>query len=266
MNLSFLSAKWSDIAAFNYAIEPLALRPFVPVGTELDFFEDETYLSVVALRFKHPRFFYAFPIPGFAAFPMVTFRIYVRKPREDGTYDHGTVFLKEFSALRSVHVFSRLLGKRDVARTVVSAHIERGSAYHYRWGRLVDGNWLEAKVTGRAHVTKPESLEDFIFEKECDFVPFHRKRTLQYRVHHPRWKVWTATESEARMDMTGILPGEISRRLMRPPNSVFIAKGSRANMGLPQIISKARNHEKERVIQSSPKITARPHPGPSGAQ
>jgi len=46
----FLTANWRYLAMLNFAVDPKILAP---VGTELDFHNDKTYLSVVGFLFYH---------------------------------------------------------------------------------------------------------------------------------------------------------------------------------------------------------------------
>jgi hypothetical protein len=40
----FLTAEWRHLAMLNYEADPKILAPFVPAGTELDFFNGNGYL------------------------------------------------------------------------------------------------------------------------------------------------------------------------------------------------------------------------------
>ena len=51
----FLTANWRYLAMLNFAVDPKILAPHVPVGTELDFHNDKTYLSVVGFLFDHAK-------------------------------------------------------------------------------------------------------------------------------------------------------------------------------------------------------------------
>src|SRR5580658_4122637 len=51
MKRAFLTAQWRYLAMLNYTIDPAVLQPLLPPGTELDFFNDTTYVSVVGFRF-----------------------------------------------------------------------------------------------------------------------------------------------------------------------------------------------------------------------
>lgn len=253
MAISLISGSWNDITAFNYAIDPIALRPFAPIGTELDFFEDQTYLSVVALNFERPTLFSTLPALLHPKFPMITFRFYVKRRLRDGSYRHGTVFLKQFAPLTSVAMFAHALGKKDLEREAVAANIFENASYLYWWGRIIDNCWIEARVHGEPHLTEPGTFEDFIFEKRWDFVPFSSRTTLQYQAKHPRWKVWQSNDYETRIDMSGILSGDIARRLMKPANSAFVAKGSRVQMSFPGFVRSPKSLKASRANYGLPK-------------
>jgi len=42
----FLTANWHYLAPLNFAVDPKILAPHVAAGTQLDFHNDKTYLSV----------------------------------------------------------------------------------------------------------------------------------------------------------------------------------------------------------------------------
>ena len=58
----FLTANWRYLAMLNFAVDPKILQPLVPVGTELDFHEGQTFLSVVGFLFMDTRVV-GLPIP-----------------------------------------------------------------------------------------------------------------------------------------------------------------------------------------------------------
>jgi uncharacterized protein YqjF (DUF2071 family) len=46
---------WRYLAMLNYAVDPRVLAPFVPLGTEIDFENGETFVSVFGLLFLDTR-------------------------------------------------------------------------------------------------------------------------------------------------------------------------------------------------------------------
>ena len=62
---TFLTAEWRHLAYANYEIDPGALRPYVPAGTEIDLWEGRCYVSVVGLQFLKTKLLgLAIPFPS----------------------------------------------------------------------------------------------------------------------------------------------------------------------------------------------------------
>ena len=78
MPTKFLSAQWRNLVMLNYDIDPAALRPLVPQGTELDEFEGRTMASVVGFQFRRTRVL-GLPIPFHSNFDEVNLRFYIRR-------------------------------------------------------------------------------------------------------------------------------------------------------------------------------------------
>ena len=93
MKSTFLTAEWRKLALFNYSVDPLILKPFVPYKTELDFWNDKCYLSLVGFRFVNTRL-KSLSIPFHSNFEEINLRFYVRY-KDGGTWKRGVVFIKE---------------------------------------------------------------------------------------------------------------------------------------------------------------------------
>jgi hypothetical protein len=53
-----------------------------------------------------------------------------------------------------------------------------------------------------------------------------RKGCSEYRVEHPRWKIWNATSFEFNADLASLYGEQLAEALNQPPRSAFIADGS----------------------------------------
>src|SRR6266568_4843994 len=101
----FLTANWRYLAMLNFAVDPKILAPHVPAGTELDFHNDKTYLSVVGFLFYHT-IVCGLPIPRHRNFEEVNLRFYVRKKSAD-TWRRGVVFIRELVPRRAIALVAR---------------------------------------------------------------------------------------------------------------------------------------------------------------
>ncbi len=69
------------------------------------------------------------------------------------------------------------------------------------------------------------SQEEFITEHYWGYTA--GKRTSEYRVEHPRWRIWPAQSARLEADLAVTLRGAVRRpRFPRSPASAFIAEGS----------------------------------------
>ena len=105
MRRPFLTANWRYLAMLNFAIDPEILRGLVPVETELDFHEGETFVSVVGFLFLDTRVI-GLPIPFHRDFEEVNLRFYVRRNRGDECR-RGVVFVRELVPRRAIAFVAR---------------------------------------------------------------------------------------------------------------------------------------------------------------
>ena len=73
----FLTARWKYLLMANYVVDPAVLAPYVPRGTELDYFYGQTYASIVGFRFLDTKLL-GIPVPFHRNFAEVNLRFYVR--------------------------------------------------------------------------------------------------------------------------------------------------------------------------------------------
>ena len=53
MSNIFLTAEWRKLIMANYAVDPAVLKPYLPYKTELDFWNNTCYVSLVGFMFTH---------------------------------------------------------------------------------------------------------------------------------------------------------------------------------------------------------------------
>jgi uncharacterized protein YqjF (DUF2071 family) len=76
--MSFLTAEWNDLALFNYEIDPELLKEYVPIGTELDLWNDRCYISLIGFMFEEVKIL-GLKIPLHVNFEEVNLRFYVKR-------------------------------------------------------------------------------------------------------------------------------------------------------------------------------------------
>ena len=89
----FLTGEWRKLILVNYAVEPTILEKNLPAKTELDFWNGQTYISLVGFMFLRTKVL-GLPAVFHREFPEVNLRFYVRR-KVGGEWRRGVVFIKE---------------------------------------------------------------------------------------------------------------------------------------------------------------------------
>src|SRR5215469_5590603 len=93
MATTFLHAEWRKLLMLNYAVDADLLTPYLPAKTELDYWNNTCYVSLVGFMFLNTRL-RNIPVPFHRNFEEVNLRFYVRYKNKDD-WKRGVVFIKE---------------------------------------------------------------------------------------------------------------------------------------------------------------------------
>ncbi len=229
----FLTAEWRYLAMLNYEVEPALLQPLVPAGTEIDFWDGRTFVSMVGFLFKRTRVL-GLPIPFHVNFEEVNLRFYVRRKGPEG-WRRGVVFVKEIVPRAAIAWAARTIYNENYQALEMRHHLEHAPgepvSVEYGWRtRGPSGRWNSMSVTaeGEPQAMTPGSEAEFIAEHYWGYAAQRDGGCVEYRVEHPPWRVWPATRSQLVCD-AGALYGEAFAELLREdqaPSSAFLAEGS----------------------------------------
>lgn len=213
----------------NVEVDPAILAPHVPVGTELDTWNGRTYVSVVGFRFLRTRVL-GIPIPFHTNFDELNLRFYVRRAASDGVR-RGVVFVREVVPRWAIAAVARwVYGENYIALPMRSdIAIDDGvDPKHARFEWKHRGVWsrLGATCEGRPTALAPGSEAEFITEHYWGYARQRDGSTVEYRVEHEPWRVWTATEHVFKADTRALYGEEFGAAVSASPTSVFIADGS----------------------------------------
>jgi uncharacterized protein YqjF (DUF2071 family) len=218
----FLSADWRHVAMVSYEIDPSLLKPLVPEGTEVDFWNGRCFVSLVGLVFERVRV-RGLPVPFHTHFEEVNLRFYVRREVGDEVR-RAVVFVKELVPLPAVAAAARWsYGERYSSLPMRHRAGDGELAYEWR----LDGRWQGFHLVPDPDATEsePGSEEEFISEHYWGYVR-GRRGTVEYRVEHPRWRVSRATQVEVALDAERLYGPAFAAALAGQPTSAFVAAGS----------------------------------------
>lgn len=223
----FLTARWIHLAMLSYEIDPVVLASRVPAGTELDPWRGRYLASVVGFRFLDTRLL-GVPVPFHRDFEEVNLRFYVRRTVA-GETRRGVVFVREIVPRRALAwVANAVYQEKYVALPM--AHEDRlagpARTLAYRWRHA--GRWSRLAVTveGEPYLPDESAEETFVAEHYWGYTGRRDGSTLEYRVEHPRWRVWRCSEAELDADVAALYGPELAPFLVGRPVSAFVADGS----------------------------------------
>src|SRR2546422_5036260 len=142
----FLTANWRYLAMLNYVVDPGLVEPLVPVGTEIDYENGETFVSIVGFLFLDTRLL-GVPIPLHRDFEEVNLRFYVRRKSAD-TWRRGVVFVREFVPRRAIALVAhRFYGENYITVPMKHEieHLDENLKVQYSWRR--GRKWESLKMT-----------------------------------------------------------------------------------------------------------------------
>ena len=224
----FLTAEWRHLAMLNYQVDPSLLAPFVPPGTELDFWGGKAFVSLAGFLFLNTRI-RCIPVPFHRNFEEVNLRFYVRR-KSGGEWRRGVVFIKELVPRLAIAWTAKILYNENYAALPMSHRIEESQSEAksvvYSWRFRGRENSMTLITQCVAQPLGAGSEQEFITEHYWGYSAQRDGSTLGYQVEHPRWNVWEAKESRLDCDIAGPYGRQFEPVLNRVPASAFLAEGS----------------------------------------
>ena len=225
--MNFLSAKWNNLIIANYIISPEYLLKYLPVGTEIDIWEDKCYVSLVGFMFKDTKVL-GFKIPKHTNFEEVNLRFYVKR-FENGAWKRGVVFIKEIVPKNAITFIANSLYKEHYQTRKMRHQItenETSKLFNYQW--KVDGKWNTIKVETQKEYKEIEidSEAEFITEHYFGYTKYNDNTTFEYEVKHPRWEQLEVKNCMVKVDFKKNYGADFEILQNAKPVSVLLAKGS----------------------------------------
>ena len=210
----------------NFVVDPKVVEPLVPAGIEIDFENGETFVSVVGFLFLDTRLL-GLPIPLHRDFEEVNLRFYVRRKSAD-TWRRGVVFVRELVPKRAIATIARVFYGEPYLAIPMSHDIEHKDGQlkiEYSWKRGRKKESIKMSASGDSQSIPAGSHAEFITEHYWGYTRT-RSGCSEYRVEHPRWKIWNAETFELKADIATLYGEQFVEPLSAEPRSAFIAEGS----------------------------------------
>jgi uncharacterized protein len=220
----------------NFEVSPALLEPLVPGGVEIDRWRGRLFVSVVGFLFRDTRVL-GVPVPWHRSFEEVNLRFYVRR-HAGNDVRRGVVFVRELVPKRAIALVARMLYNEPYRAVPMRHRIESraaGDVVEREFAWRVDDSWARvfATTSGSPRALEPDSEEEFITEHYWGYTRQRDGGTIEYRVDHPRWNVWTATDARLEGHVASIYGEAFAAALTGAPASAFVADGSAVTVYAP---------------------------------
>jgi len=227
MSNIFLTAAWRKLIMANYAVDPAILKPYLPYKTELDFWNNTCYVSLVGFMFTHVKI-KGISIPFHTRFEEVNLRFYVR--HHDGeSWKRGVVFISEIVPKPAIALVANTL-YGEAYSTVAMRHAwEEMNDFQrvaYQWRKK--GHWHSLEVTADKQPIdiEAESEPEFILEHYWGYNKRNELKTGAYGVEHPRWQIYPIESYKINADFGALYGPQFEHLNRAEPLSVVLAEGS----------------------------------------
>jgi uncharacterized protein YqjF (DUF2071 family) len=240
MNRPFLTATWRHLLFLNYVADRALVQRYVPSGTELDLLDGDAIVSVVAFRFLDTRLL-GVPVPWHRDFDEINLRAYVRR-KDDGVWKRGVVFVRELVPRPAIAWTARLAYNEPYRavrmRHAIALDARDGGTLRYDWKQ--GGAWhsVRGTVRGAPAPIDPDSAIGFITEHYHGYTPQRSGRTVEYRVAHARWAVWTDASVAFECDVGAVYGDAWRDALNAAPTSAFVCDGAPVSISFPTFLSR----------------------------
>lgn len=228
MRSIFLTAEWRKLAIVNYSIDPTILEPYLPYKTELDYWKDKCYVSLVGFRFINTKL-KGISIPFHTGFEEINLRFYVRY-KDGSSWKRGVTFIKEIVPKPALTIIANSIYKEKYV-TLPTKHTWVANPddikVSYEWKHQGEWDLISLTATPAPSDISPASEEEFITEHYWGFTQISDKRTSQYQVEHPRWKTYPVKSHQIKVRFGDLYGAEFSLLKDALPDSIMLAEGSK---------------------------------------
>ncbi|MEP6682523.1 MAG: DUF2071 domain-containing protein, partial [Parafilimonas sp.] len=190
MSKPFLSAAWRNLLMANYIVDPSLLKKYLPCQTELDTFNGDHYVSLVAFLFRDVKV-RGIAFPFHTNFEEVNLRFYVRY-KENNVWKRGVVFMKEIVPRRMISLIANTLYGENYATHKMKHQWTKTSNelyVNYEWKVGKKWNHINCIAEKNSEQITVGSAEEFITEHYWGYTFINKKTTGVYEVIHPKWKI-----------------------------------------------------------------------------
>jgi len=215
------------LAMLTFEADQKVLRPFVPRGTELDAHNGRALMSLVGFRFLRTRVL-GCRVPFHQDFDEVNLRFYVRR-EVGGVLRRGVTFIREIVPRRLIAWVARLAYNEPYIALPMESDVQVGATparVRYAWKASEGWQHLALTAQGSPCLPEPDTEARFITHHQWGYSRQRDGSTLEYRVEHDQWPIWTGAQPEVAGDMGTLYGDTLGELIATGAVSALFADGS----------------------------------------
>lgn len=192
-----MTQSWDELLFMHWSVEPSVMRALVPLGLELDLFEERAWIGVVPFKMNHvrPRFTPSVPLLSF--FLELNVRTYVKVNGVAGVY----FFSLDCSNALAVESARVWFGLPYYLAEMRAFNVDGWTNYKSmrcdRRGEIAEID-VRYRPVGDPYRSIPGTLEHFLTERYCLYTTCG-DHIARGHVHHEPWNL-QSVESEIRIN------------------------------------------------------------------
>ena len=225
----FLTAEWKNLVFANYIIDPDILKPYLPPKTELDYFNGNCYVSLVAFWFANTKLG-GVGVPFHKNFEEVNLRFYV-KHFDGNKWKRGVVFVKEIVPKPAISLMAQVIyGEHyytfKMHHLFKEDFVNNKLVTEFYWHKGNNKNHLKTNGSLQKNTIVIDSEEEFITEHYWGYTKTRKNQTGEYQVSHPRWDIYQVDNYDIACNFEQLYGQQFGFLKDEEPSSIFIAEGS----------------------------------------
>lgn len=174
--------EWNNAVFLHWKVPAEAIRPLIPRTAELDTFQGEAWVSLVAFTMGKLRASYLPAVPGISNFHEINLRTYITRDNKPGVY---------FLSIEAQKLLAVFLAKSISGLPYKKSLIKRGSngmANTYSSINSVKGFALESTFETSEDEYERTALDKWLVERYCLYLDRNDK-LFRYDIHHLQWEI-----------------------------------------------------------------------------
>lgn len=243
MNDIFLTCQWKNLAMVNFEVDPHLLLPFVPAGTELDFFEGKALMTILGFQYENTRV-KGMRIPGHGSFSEINLCFYVKRKLEH-QQRRGVCFIKELVALPAVSLTANTCYAESFETLPLDSNVEEkalGVYAQYRIRQKDKTSVIDMMTKEPWKDIEPGTVQEFILDHCFAYSSMRNGRVMEYSIERPAWHYQDASLVSIDINARTFYGCAFADVLKQPPHSAFFADGSEVRVRYPKKLLWTAHH------------------------